>query len=261
MIYQIKHYHITNYDYLFGYLAGESGLKKVGNDYYFYGDNPNNFIYYNCTNEFDTKTCELWRILGFIYDNETNEYTTKIIRDASIGKYSYSETSQLWKDSAINKYLNEDYKLKNTSYLTEITFKQENLIDLKNNLTNIPLLENTQEDESKVTIMNISDYLNASICQNKSIEEYDSACLKANWLNKNDNLLEWTATTKYEKPYTDPETEEEVIPVNDSMYVVGNEIDVWTVDSKLNVRPIIYLSSRVFTINGNGTINNPYVIR
>ena len=257
----IKYYHITEYDTLHGYVAGESGLRKIDNKYYFYGDNPHNYIYYNCTNEFDTKTCELWRILSFTYDESSNEYTTKIIRDESLGMYKFSDNSQEFIKSDIYKYLTNDYKLKNTNYIKEFTFKQENIPDLKIDLKDIKTIDTKEELKSKITIMNLSDYLNASVCENKKLNEYDTNCLKANWLTKITDTPEWTMTANTQEKYIDSETEEEVIPKNDSLYVIGKDIDLWTYDSKLNIRPIVNLSGRVFTTTGNGTIENPYVIR
>ena len=71
-------YQITSYDTLKGYLDTTSGVRKVSlnniNNYYYYGDNPHNFIYYNCANSMDTTTCELWRIIGTVYDNRINSY-------------------------------------------------------------------------------------------------------------------------------------------------------------------------------------------
>ena len=107
--------------------------------------------------------------------------------------------------------------------------------------------------------MNLTDYLNASVCQNKNISEYDSTCLNNNWLNN--NLNEYTMTIKYEMPTTDPETEEEIIPDNNTAYSVGNSITETIVTEKLPVRPVVYLKERALLIGGNGTINNPYIIK
>lgn len=247
---------ITKYDILLGYLGGENGLRKVNNDYYYYGDNPNNFIYYNFTNELDTKTCELWRIVGFHYDDKTNKYVTKIVRNDYLDTHLFDDSKNVWPNSSISKYLNEEYKLKQSMHEENI-FREENITSLDTNLNSIPLLET--ENKAYVTLLNVSDYLYASSCQKTKINEYDTTCLKNNWLNK--NKTEWTMTTKYELPTTDPETNEEIIPDNNTVYAIGNEIKETNIDEKLNIRPVIYLKSRTLLINGNGTLDNPYVIR
>ena len=253
----IKTYEITKYDLLKGYMTSQSGLRKVDNNYYFYGDNPNNFVYYNCLNEFDSNTCELWRILGFIHDNKTDSYITKIIRDSSIGEYSYDETVQTWNDASISKYLTKEYKLVNTAYLKEITFKQENLLDLNSAIADINYL--TTDNKTNISLMNLTDYVYASTCEPKKINEYDETCLKTNWLNDNQTTSNWTMTVKYEEP-TPLEEENQTPILNDSLYTVGNTIATAEVSTKLNVKPVVYLKERIFTTAGNGSIDNPYVI-
>ena len=249
---------IDKYDTLIGYLAGESGLRKVNDNYLYYGDNPNNFIYYNCKNELDHSTCELWRMIGF-YQSKEGEYITKLIKDDSIGTYAYNKDNNLFNNSEIYNYLNKEYKISNNSLLTEITYQEENVVSIENNENIISYLED--KHKAYVTLMNLTDYLNASVCQNKNITDYDSTCLNNNWLNKNNTLNEYTMTIKYEMPTTDPETEEEITPDNNIVYSVGNNITETIITEKLSVRPVVYLKERALLISGDGTINNPYIIK
>ncbi len=256
---EVKYYKITKYDRLVGYLASEIGLRKITNDdYYFYGDNPNNYILYNCKNDKDVKTCELWRIIGFVYDSKENKYLTKIVRNAYLDVQEFDDDSNAWDDSTIAKYFSK-YKLNNANTITEIKFKEENVVDLDINLNNIPLLD--KEYKGNISLIKLSDYLYTSACTKEKMSEYDEKCLKNNWLNLNSSTFEWTLTTKYEEPYKDEETEEMITPDNDKRYVVGNEITLSKYDEKLNVRPVVYLKSRTLVVSGNGTFSNPYVIK
>lgn len=245
-------YKITKYDNMIGYLAGESGVRKVDKNYYYYGDNPNNFIYYNCTNDLDTNTCELWRIIGAIYDTKTNKYVTKIIKNDFIDTLNYSDNDNTWSKSNILNELKE-YKLTDV-FEEEITYKVENL----NNNT-LTLLK--EENKSKIMLMNISDYLNTSICQNKRIDEFDEKCLNNNWLNKNYSTNEWTMTVKYEEPYIDKDTNETITPKNDIVYSIGNNITESVVTNKLNIRPVLYLKNITILLDGGGTYEKPYIVR
>ncbi len=247
--------YLTKYNKLIGYLGGISGVRKVKNNYYFYGDNPDNFIYYNCQNELDTNTCELWRIVGLVYDEEADKYLTKIIRDDYLKTGKYDDENESWSNASIKKYLNEEYKL-NSPYIKEKNIKQENLINIESSLNDITYMS---EHSSKITIMNLSDYLNASICTDKLVSEYANECLTNNWLNKGN--LEWTMTMNYLEPTKDPETEE-IIPVNNNkVYSVGKSIEITEVSNELNLRPAIYLKERVLVTGGNGSFANPYIIR
>ena len=62
-------------------LGGTTGDLDGGNIRY-YGANPNNYIYFNCSG-YPSTNCELWRIIG-IFGGKT-----KIIRNESIGEYSW----------------------------------------------------------------------------------------------------------------------------------------------------------------------------
>ena len=133
--------YLTNYDKLIGYMEGTSGLRKINQqDYVFYGDNPNNYVYYNCETN-NISTCELWRIIGFFYDKQTNKYNAKIIRNDSIGKYQVDSIEKItddeiinqettneekeftWNNSTLYKYLNKEYKLIN-NYELFLRFEQ-----------------------------------------------------------------------------------------------------------------------------------------
>ena len=247
---------LTKYDMLIGYLGGENGLRKINDDYYYYGDNPNNFIYYNCTNELDTKTCELWRIVGFHYDKDTNKYITKIVRNDYLDKHIFDNEKNTWENSSIARYLNEEYKLKQNIH-AEFTFKESNITSLDANINSLSSLDT--ENKAKVVLLEVTDYLYASAFQKNKISECDMTCLKNNWLNK--NTSEWTMTTNYQKPYVDEETQEEITPENNMVYSVGNEIKGNNISGKLNVRPVVYLKSRTLLTSGDGTLDNPYIIR
>lgn len=259
---EIKYYKISKYDYLVGYLSSEIGLRKVSNNnvdnYYYYGDNPDNYIYYNCKNEIDSNSCELWRIIGFFYDKEENKYITKIVRNDYLDKLQFAENTNRWEGSNISKYFNE-YKLNNNNLLKEITFKEENILDLESNINNIGLLD--KDNKNVISLLNLSDYLYASSCKKDKINEYDETCLNNDWLNKNSDLSEWTMTTKYEEKSIDEETEEEIIPKNDTVYSVDNMIKLSSVSDKLYIRPVVYLKSRALIIDGDGTFDNPFIVR
>ncbi len=274
-----KEYVVTKYDILSGYMSGTSGLQKINNNYVYYGDNPNNFIYYNCKDYNDNKTCELWRILGIYQDNDKS--ILKIIRNDSIGNYKYDEETNIWNDSSIRTRLNKEYKTNDLNTMTSLKYKIENITDLDISLDKIEYLENT--DETETSIMSLSDYLNASNCKDKKIKDYDDNCFKNNWLNNNDGLYEWTMSTKYvkvepkveapveevkeEETSTEPleetpeEAPEETIKVNNTVYAVGKNYSELDVNEELKIRPVKYLGTRTFLISGDGTLNNPYVIR
>lgn len=301
------YYHITKYDKLIGYLGGNNGLRKINeNDYVFYGDNPNNYIYYNC--ETDNKTsCELWRIIGFFYNKETEKHIIKIVRNESLGKYQIDADSNdeqiKWNNSSLYTYLNEEYKIKNKYYNRE---ENNQVIETLTSLTDqfkfeVIESETPEENNPLVNILSLSDYINASICEKDSLSEYTSECIKNNWLNNIEINSEWTSTFKEEniekeeiieeETFEENETEENNELINNQeieqqeteenqeeiniennteeiekiyinyAYSISDTITENTIDTSLDVRPVIYLKSRTLLVEGDGSFNSPYIIK
>lgn len=295
-------YRITNVDEYEAYNKGESGLKKIDKNYYYYGDNPHNFIYYNCQDD-DISSCELWRIIGLIYDDTTDTYKLKIIRNDSIGNYQYHNNidSNEWEKSKLYKYFSEEYQ-KNLKNISQYPHIYEEISDLNIDTTEI-LSTKINSKATKVTLINLTDYLNTSTCKPGVINTYTD-CLNNNWLNRPHIIQEWILTSFKEpvneeitienntetqeqlennQPSEDefvdnqevaptPEVNEEgqneiIVPekepeiVKKQMYTVGKEIIKEIVTEKNAVRPVVYLQERMLYYSGDGTINNPYIIK
>ena len=83
----------------------------------YYGANPNNYIYFNCSdyNNQTSSTCETWRIIG-VFDKKV-----KIMRGSVIGSYSWdSSTSSTNSGYGVNEWSQADLmKLLNSGYDSE----------------------------------------------------------------------------------------------------------------------------------------------
>lgn len=62
------------------------------NNLRYVGKNPCNYIYFNCDNSSDSSTCELWRIIGVMNNVKGTESRIKIIKEDSIGSYSWDSS-------------------------------------------------------------------------------------------------------------------------------------------------------------------------
>lgn len=80
----------------------------------YYGANPDNYVYFNCSNYNNptASTCELWRIIG-VFDGKV-----KIMRSENIGAYSWDTTASTinggfglndWSTSKLMMLLNDGY--------------------------------------------------------------------------------------------------------------------------------------------------------
>lgn len=241
---------IKEYNELEMHSSGISGIKKIDNNYYYYGPNPDNFIYYNCDKY---NNCELWRIIGLFYNEETQKYDIKIIKNDSIGKYEFDSNSNNFNDSSLNKYLNKSYEitLDYQKYISDYHSNYELINDLNTNIKNIEKIKTT----SKVSLINITDYVNTSSCNKEVINDLDE-CRNSNWLARKKIDKEWTMSA-YNETLIDEITLEETI----NNMVFNSSLTLSLPEEKLDVRPVLYLNNRVLLFSGDGSLNNPYIIK
>ena len=95
----------------------------VDNNVRYIGANPNNYVYFNCSDYANptANTCELWRIIG-VFNNVTKgdgfqENLVKIIRADSIGSYTYDRSRPTsaygiayWPSADLMNLLNPGYE-------------------------------------------------------------------------------------------------------------------------------------------------------
>ena len=168
-------------------------------------------------------------------------------------KYQTNQNNS-WNNSLIKKYLDTEYKLNNQNYLKEITY-QEEYIDESQQIKYL----NT-ELKSKINLLNITDYLSASVCSDLTLSNLTSTCLQKNYLN----LLqeEWTRTIDYKTPTTKEQEESPTVEIiNDKVYTIGSSVNLTNINNTLKIRPVVYLKSRVLLTSGDGTIDSPYIIK
>ena len=92
-------------------------MADVAGNIRYYGANPNNYIYFNCSdyNNQSPSTCETWRIIG-VFDGKV-----KIMRGSQIGIYSWDTSdSSTSTGNGVNEWSQADLmKLLNSGYDSE----------------------------------------------------------------------------------------------------------------------------------------------
>ena len=94
--------------------AGAMTNNPYNGNVRYYGSDPDNYIYFNCSDYSDTSTCEVWRIIGIV------DGKVKIMKNEYIGNYAYDDSSNNWNESSIKELLNSG------SYFTSIQSKNSN---------------------------------------------------------------------------------------------------------------------------------------
>ena len=133
---------VINNNITYNYDTTNSLMQDVGGNLRYYGANPNNYIYFNCSdyNNQSSSTCETWRIIGVF------EGKVKIIRGSQIGKYSWDNKNTStgaetdngkndWTDARLMKLLNPGYESEPTRGSLYYNAKSGNCYYGKNNAT------------------------------------------------------------------------------------------------------------------------------
>lgn len=102
------------------YNVNSNLTKDLNNNIRYYGIDPNNYIYFNCSDysKQSSSTCEIWRIIG-VFDGKI-----KLISNESIGRHPWNYpdnadastdfTKSVWPTASLMKLLNPGYESETT---------------------------------------------------------------------------------------------------------------------------------------------------
>jgi hypothetical protein len=225
----------------------DSEEETTSNEYRYTGANPNNYVYYNCTDS-AVNTCEKWRILG-IY-NVDNTSRIKIVNSESTLSQAWDSNSiNTFSTSTLNDYLNITYynTLSSTaqSQLAKSTYYLGGVDSLDINSREMYASENLSSEKivTNIGLMSLSDYTFASGINDAALISGASSNNSTNWLYK--NTSEWLINKN---------TSNEIYYIDES----GNPLASSTSTDKRLIRPVVYLASNIKITGGDGTKDYPY---
>ena len=260
----------------------------VDNNLRYIGADPNNYVYFNCSdyNNPSNSTCELWRIIGIFNENShgiSGEKLVKLIRSDSLGDTSWdSANTNDWSTASLQTTLNGDYLNGSGSYASS-GIKNDTTRNMIANVTWKLGGSSTYDDvtasmfyerergttvysgrpttwQGEIALMYPSDYgystsggstTNREACLAKELYNWDSSsysdCKNNDWLFN--STIQWTLT-----PYSS---------YSFRVFYVGNPgyVDSRSAYDSRGVRPSVYLTSNVGISGGDGTMNNPYILK
>lgn len=230
-----------------------NGLYEMNGEKVFRGDEVNNYV---------KLSKGLFRIVKITSDNkillipEFDEYYSDVWDDRYNSEIEYSSGINSYRPSRIRNMLTNIYsgKFENFAFLTDTDRQKLTTYSLcigkrsaeeENNTGAIECADSLEKQ--MIGLLTISDYINASTdanCKNtlsKSCQNYNYLKIKGTaW---------WLATT----PSFD---------TNDVYYVNENGYILYSNASSLNIiRPTIMLNNNVMIRSGNGTENNPFILK
>ena len=257
------------------------------NSYRYSGANPNNYVCFG-SDEDPCPADNLYRIIGLFDDDGDGEYQAKLIKNDSIGEYTWNDKEDIVavnENSKYNLIMIVDWRppeangsndwstsdlnttILNGSYLEGLGTSWSNMIETTtwhlggyNSVATtknwysyergtLHYGEHPTEYTSKVALMYPSDYGYAA-----SSDNWTATLGQYNQVNATDNnwvfkgVYEWTIT-----PHSSFEDNVWIMYGNGSVNLAG-------AISGYAARPVFYLKSTVNILSGEGTESNPYRI-
>lgn len=223
------------------------GLYQLNDELVYRGDAPNNYI------KFSGKTYRIVKFTGdsavIIYTEKTNNvawddrYNTEKKMQMGINDYSVSRV----KDTVDAFYQNEkvitpENKLLVVAHSLEVGKRASKDTDKTGGLEKSAIIEN-----QFVGLLPLYDYLNASLDSN-CITSVSAACMNYNYLSKYIYSW-WTMTGTNQNTY--------------SVYeIIGsNSSSLTNAASNGYYRPVLHLSKDALYVSGDGSSENPYIVK
>lgn len=272
--------------YIMGLSGKTQGTGKVVNEngYRYEGKNPNNYIWFN--NEY-------WRIIG-VFDSashgQSNKNLVKIIRADVLDGLAWDKSNtNNWNTSSLKSLLNGAYYKAEDGTSSGYCYGYNTIATANCDYTKKGIQSGYRSMIAKVTwhlggyssnsattsafygyergttvysgrptsttgyigLMYPSDYgysvLSSSCTRTTNLGSYHSAkCAGQSWLYGKGN--EWTLT-----PYSSDSLL--VFYLNNNGYVVSRDAG-----NGYGSRPVLYLDASVYKIDGDGSLNNPYIV-
>lgn len=216
--------------------------------YVYRGTDVNNYISYSGL---------LWRIIGIEADG-----SVKLIYPTYTGMVEWDiNDKDDWEGSSINNYLNNIFysTLSDTSKLNKKIWRTGRIYDIGTDVSTsiLELLfqENTTEyvgatgNLGYIGLLNASDFIRASL---------DSDC--------HNNVLNSTTCASWLSPYKswiiNPSgnlAEDEGSQI--AYYFDNNKLSSKVVTEKYNIAPVIFLNRTSVIVSGNGSLNDPFILK
>ena len=290
----VKYNRVTSKNLINDRLGGTTADYNAGNIRY-YGSNPNNYIYFNCSDyrKQNSNTCELWRIIG-VFDGKV-----KIIRNESIGNLAWDQDKNdssssttydnNWSTSTSQRFLNNKYyngnKIGTVTYYSGASGGTSTSL----NMSNIGLKNDSTRNMIANTTLKIGGWSSYSIFPHQ-VYEYERGTTvysgrPTTWYGKiglmylsdygyatdielcQQNLYNYENTNcKNNNWLFNNNSQWSIVHVSNSQ---GKSFSItssgWVSTSnatysQASIRPTIFLYKNVLFESGTGTIDNPYKI-
>lgn len=233
-----------------GVTTTDDGLYNINNSYVYRGENVNNYL------KLDNN---LWRIVKINSDNTIvlilndklnsstswdNRYNAEKKYNSGINDYPrsriYDNLNIYYKDNSKDSVLSKNDKTKLTTFNACIGKRTQNETSHDNSTECSQILNN-----QNISLLTAADYMNASLDSNCT-NTVSPSCQNYNYLST--RYYWWLATAEEGNSFN-------------IYYVMNGYLKPSQGLEYKSIRPIVYLRDDILYVSGNGTANNPYIVR
>lgn len=237
---------LDNYNNTISIIGGTTdGLYDIDDNYIFRGNDPHNYVKLGIGGD-------TYRIISL----NKNDKTIKLIKNTPESSSYSKNNSNEFTTSAISEYLLNfitNGNLSNySSKVIESNKWKNGIIDLSINMNYDMLksVESTASISNKLGIINISDYVIASLDSTCLSNVVSSNCKNSNYLyNLFTTSSVWTL---------DNSTTGKIITIENGT-IIDHTLNSST-DSSYRIYPVVILKKSISIKSGNGTSSTPYII-
>ena len=245
--------------------------NTTDNNLRFVGSKPCNYVYFNCTNPSNpsSSTCEKWRIIGVFnrngnkvlkiinptFYNNGNNVQFNSTNNSSFVLWTTNSLSNTLNDtSSSSSYYNSMAHTDNHNYIESVNWPVGATTSLSVKVDAFYNAENATLSSSSVpfgllTVTDINYGTSDSSCYNTNINRWSSNCMaksSVNWLYEGNEytMIPYSTTSYY-------------------IYKMQTNYQPYrtAMNSNLPARVVTHLKTNVYLESGNGSINNPYILK
>ena len=222
-----------------------NGLYEINGEYIYRGDDVNNYVSFNDM---------LFRIIKIDSSNNIKLVLNERTEDYYAWDNKYNSERAQNVGNTTNYLLTNIRKSLNEYY--DKTFTKESKAKIVSKTLCVGKYSFTDnfssekecsiiKENEKIGLLNLMDYKNASL-DSGCVSLKSGECTNRNYL-ANDSIGTWTLNSSSDDTYR--------------VFYISNEVDESTASNEKRINPVIYLSDKVITNQGNGSLEKPYIIK
>lgn len=223
-----------------------NGIYEMNGEFVYRGNDVDNYV------KFENL---LWRIVKVDSSNDVKLILVTALEESYIWDDAYNSTRKD-KTGITTNYLVTDIRASLKEIYENIIVSDKKVLVVAKNLCVGKYGKNDSfskekecsivQEKEKIGLLNLTDFQSASLdsgCVNVRSRE----CINQNYMFEDKKVRTWSLNSDSENTY--------------KVYYIGAGISLSAANNKKKINPVIYISSKAITNAGDGTMENPYIIK